>query len=310
MPKSNQIHVNKPLEAISVAYKPEGLISAQLCPSVPVKHDTDLYYVFSKNALSIPETLRAPGAVANEADWDVSTSSYALEKHSLKKLVTDDEVANADAAIRPSIDATENLTMRILQRREKSMASLVSTATNWASRTSLTSTLAWSANTTLSNPITLLDSAGSVIVKNAGLKPNTLVLDYSTFLAAKEHVSIIDRIKFTSPDSVTEAMLAKLFNVQRVLVPYGIENTANESLTDSMAFLWTDMAFLAYIEPAPGLRKASALYCFEQQSQGNPFRVKSWREEEREGDFVEVTTKFQHKAVATDCAHYIGDTVQ
>lgn len=310
MPKSNQIHQDSALEAISVAYKPEGMIASQLSPSVPVKHDTDKYYVYSKNALSLPETLRAPGAAANEADFDVSTASYVLAKHSLKKLVTDDEVNNADVALKPRIDATENLTWRILQRREKALATLVGTRSNWANIASLSSTFAFNQNTTLSNPITILDSATAVIVQNSGMKPNTLVLDYSTFLAAKEHVSIIDRIKFTSPDSVTEGMLAKLLNVARLLVPYAVENNGNESLADSMAFMWTDCAWLAYIEQAPGLKKPSALYTFEQQSQGNPYRVKAWREEEREGDFIEVTSKFQHKAVASDCAFIIANTIQ
>lgn len=310
MPKSNQIHRDKALEAISVAYKPEGMIGSQLAPSVSVKHDSDVYYVYSKNALSIPESLRAPGAQANEVDFDISTSSYLLAKHSLKKLVTDDEKENADVAIQPRIDATENLTWRILARREKSLASLIGTAANWASRTSLTSTLAWSANTTVSNPITQMDSYSSVIVANSGLKPNTFVLPYTAFLAAKEHTSIIDRIKFTSPDSVTEQMLAKLFNLKRILVPYSVENSGNESLADSMAFQWTDAAFLAYIEPSPGLKKPSALYTFQQKSEGSEYRVKSWRVEEREGEMVEVTSKFQFKAVATDCAHHINDLVQ
>jgi hypothetical protein len=310
MPKSNQIHIDKALENISVAYRPEGFVASQLCPSVPVKHDTDKYYVYSKNQLSLPETLRAPGASANEVDFDISTGAYSLEKHSLKRLVTDDEIENSDVPIKPRIDATENLTWRILARREKSLAALVSSKANWANETSLTSTFAWNANTTLSNPITLMDSCGAVIVKNSGFKPNVMLIDYSTFLAAKEHVSVIDRIKFTSPDSVTEAMLAKLLNVSQLLVPYAVENTANESLTDTMAFMWTDCAWLAYVERNPGLKKPSALYTFEQVNQGNPYRVKAWREEEREGEFVEVTSKFQHKSVASDCAFYVGNTVQ
>lgn len=310
MPKSNQIHQDKALENISVAYKPEGLIASQLSPSVPVKHDTDKYYVYSKNGLSIPESLRAPGAVANEVDFDLSTASYSLEKHSLKKLVTDDEVSNADLAVKPRMDAAENLTMRILQRREKSLSSLVGTASNWANRTSLTSTLAWSAQTTLSNPIPFIDSATAVIVQNSGLRPNLVVMDFTGFLAAKEHPSIVDRVKYTSSDSVTESLLAKLFNVSRVLVAYGVENSANESLADSMGFLWTDAALVAYVEPSPGLKKPSALYTFEQQNMGNPYRVKAWREEERDGEFIEVTSKFQHKIVASDCGYHINNLVQ
>jgi len=310
MPLSGQIHRDKTLENISVAYRSERLIADLLAPRVDVKHETDLYFVYAKNSLSLPETLRANGAVANQADWDVSTASYSLAEHALKHLVTDRDRSNADPAIKLDIDATEYLTEKILLRKEVDLANLVTTDGNWANETSLTSTLAWSANTTLSNPITFIDTATSVIALNSGKLPNTVVINDPTFRAAKEHTSIVDRVKYTSADSVTEAMLAKLFNVPRILVAGGIRNTAGEGLADSMGWIWTDMAFVAYIEPNPGLKKPSALYQFTKSEFGNPYKVKKWREEERNGDFVEVGTMYQHKVVASDCAYIIQNTIQ
>src|SRR5205823_2406768 len=96
--------------------------------------------------------------------------------------------------------------------------SLVQTKANWANQTSLTSTLAWSANTTTSNPITQVDSASTVILVNSGRKPNVMAMNDQTFNAAKEHVSIVDRVKYTSQTSVTRQILANLFNVGEVLV--------------------------------------------------------------------------------------------
>lgn len=310
MPQSNQIHRSRPLENISVAYKNTRLIADMLAPKVEVVHEKDDYYVYSKDTLSLPNTLRANGAPANEADWNVSTASYSLAEHALKHLVTDRDRGNADPAIKVDIDATEMLTEKILLRKEVDVATIVTTPSNWANITSLTSTLAWSANTTLSNPITFIDTAASVIAMNAGKVPNTVVLNDPTFRAAKEHVSILERIKYTSPDSITEGMLAKLWNVNRVLVAGGIINNGQEGLADSMGWIWTDMAFVAYVEPSPGLKKPSALYQFTKGEFGNPWKVKKWREEERSGDFVEVGTMFQNKVVASDCAYLINNTVQ
>jgi hypothetical protein len=136
-----------------------------------------------------------------------------------------------------------------------------------------------------------------VILQNTGKKANICVLSLVGFNAAKENMNITDRVKYTSADSVTEGMLAKLFNIGEVLVSRATNNVADEGLTDSMSFLMTDCAWVGYIEKSPGLRKASALYTFEK----GPFSVKKYRVEERDGDMIEVSSMFAPKIVASDC---------
>lgn len=313
MPLSNQIHQNRPLENISVAFKSERLVADQLGTKVEVKQESNLYYQYSKESLQLPYTQRANGASAREATWNVTTGSYTLQQNALKALVTDRDRSNADPAIKLDIDTTEYLTEKILIRKELDLANLVTTAANWANQTSLTSTFAWSANTTLSNPISFVDSATSNIALQSGKLPNVAVMNDPTFRAAKEHTSVVDRIKYTSADSVTPDMLAKLFNLDRVLIAGGIYNTAAEGLgetTTAQSFIWTDCCWVAYIEPNPGLKKPSALYQFVKSEFGNPWKVKKWREEEREGDFIEVSSMYQHKIVASECSYLIVNTVQ
>ncbi len=308
--RSSQLHRNRPLENVSVAYQPQGFIGDQLSPKVSVVHESDLYYVYSKDNLTVPETLRADGAESNKASFNVSTSSYQLNEHALHDDITDRQRKNVDKAIAIEVDVTEALTGRIQLRREIDLQTLCQTKTNWGNNTSLTSTLAWSANTTTSNPITQLDSAASVILQNSGKKPNVLAVSDPQFRAMKEHTSILERIKYTSPDSVTPQMIARLVNVEKVLVAESTYNSADEGISPSMAFIWTDTAFLAYIEPAPGLRKVSALYTLWSNEFGTPYTVKKWREEKLDADRIEVQAMFQNKAIATDCAYVIVDTNQ
>lgn len=311
MPLSKQIHVDKALSNISIAYRNTDLIADMISPLVPVVHDTDKYFVYSKDNLRLEESFRANKAVAREVDWNLSTATYALEKHALKHLITDDDRANADEAINLEIDATEMLTDKILLRREKSVIDLIHTTANWSNVTSLTSTYAWNADTTLSNPIKFVDSACSVILAGTGKRANTMVINDSTFRAAKEHVSIIDRVKYTSMDSVTEDILAKLFNIGKVYVSRAIINTQDEGASvGSVGFMMTDCAWIGYVEPTPGLKKPSALYTMVQSENGMKAKVKKWRDEEREGDYIEVGTKYNAKIVASDCAYIIANTVQ
>lgn len=302
MPASNKLHQNKPLENISVAYKNGSYIAGEVSPSVMVQHESDEYYVYSKDSLRLPETLRAIGGEAHEMDWDVSTASYVLDAHALKHLVPDRQRENADPALDLDVDTTELLTDRILFKREKSLLDLIGTDGNWANESSLAATAVWSLYTTAANPILIVDSATTTIVKNTGLRPNTLVMPYHVFQAAKESI-VLDRIKYTSADSVSEAMLAKLFNIERVLVSSAINNTALEGATPSMDYVMTDNTWIGYVERNPGLKKPSSVYTMVKGP--TPYEVKKWRVEEREGDMIEVQSKFVHKAVASDCGYLI-----
>lgn len=306
--KPSQIHTNRALENISVAYMPQGLVAQDLSPIVPVEHESDIYYVYSKDNLRIPHTIWADGDVVNRSVWNLSTATYSLTRHGLDDLVTDRQRSNADKAIKPEIDTTEALTGQIKLRWEFDLFSIINTLANWANRTSLSSTQAFSQNTTLSNPITFVDSATTSIRRRSGMKANTIVVSDTTFKNMKEHTSITDRIKFTSSDSVTPTLLAKLFNVDKLLVSQAVRNSGEEGLSDSLADLATDTAGIFYIERNPGLKKPSAFYSFVKEGSSAPFRVRQYRDDPREGDVIEVSTFYQHKVVSSDCAYIINDT--
>jgi hypothetical protein len=303
MPASNKIHQNKPLENISIAYKNGSYIADQVSPSVMVAHESDEYYVYDKSTLRLPETLRAVGAESHEMDWDVSTASYVLDAHALKHLIPDRQRENADPALDLDVDATELLTDRILFKREKSLLDFIGTDGNWANESSLAAAGTWEKATTAANPILVIDSATTTIVQNTGLRPNTLVMPYAVFQAVKENMNIVDRIKYTSADSVSEAILSKLFNIDKVLVSAAINNSALEGGTASMGYVMTDNTWIGYVERNPGLKKPSAVYTMVKGP--TPYEVKKWRVDEREGDMIEVQSKFIHKAVASDCGYLI-----
>jgi hypothetical protein len=300
------------LENISIAYRPGEFIADQLIPAVSVQHESDKYYVYDNDTMSMPETLRANGSRSNRAQFNVSTSSYTVEEHALNDVVTMRDRNNADKAMNPEIDVTEVLTKKILIRKEYECAQMCQLPANWSNNYSLTSTYAWTANTTLSNPITQIDSATTKILGSSGYRPNVLAIDHLTFVGAKEHVSITDRVKYTSADSVTEPMLAKLFNVSKLLVASAIYEGADEGLTSAMTWIWTSCAFLAYMEPSAGLRKASAAYNIQVLNGTSPYKVTKWEAPELgEGTVqIEVSSMFKYKPIATACAYLISKTAQ
>lgn len=312
MPLASQVHRDAALENISVAYQTQGLVSDKLAPIVPVLKESDVYYIFSRDSLVVPETIRAPGTVSNRSSFSLSTLTYRLDQHSLSDLIPDRLRDNADKAVQLEISVVEDLTRKIALRKEIDLASLVASAAAWANVTSLTSTFAWSANTTLSNPLLFVDSAATTILQASGMAPNVVLLDDRTYRACRTHVSIVERTRYVSAESADEKMLAAMFGVSEVLLAQGVQNPGPEGLADGTtnAYIWTDMAFVAYVEKSPGFRKPTALYSFVHRDQGTTAKVKRWREEQSEGDMVEVSRMFDHVAPLSAAGYLIWNTIQ
>ena len=95
-----------------------------------------------------------------------------------------------------------------------------------------------------------------------GMKPNTLLLSPSAFNALKNHDDILDRIRYTQKGIVTTDLLATLFEVDKVLVGWGVVNSAAKGATDDVDFIMGKHALLCYSNPRPALKKPSAGYIF------------------------------------------------
>lgn len=301
MPLKNQLHVDQLLSNVSIKYKNQSYIAQEVFPTVPVKKDSDLYRVYDRD-FRLPTTKRANRGVAREASFDISTSSYILEQHSLKDYVSDRDAENYDITDLRA-DVTEYLTDKILLRMEKSVADLM-TSTSWSQGHSLSTAQQWSADTTTSNPIPQMDTATIVIMENSGQSPNYAVVPWRCLIAAKNHSSVIDRIKYTSAD-ITPAMIAGLFDIPVMLVGKAVYDSAAEGLAASIANLWSDNVFVGYKPASASPLQPSAGYIF----QNNIPMTKRWRVEERQSDAIEVNLHYIPKVVASLSGYLLKDVL-
>jgi len=289
MPNTQKRHVDQLLSNVAVKYRSGNYIADKVFPMVPVKKDTDLYRVYERN-FRIPETKKAAKGIARQLDFDISTSTYVLEKHALVDYISKDEEENYDLNSL-KVDTTEELTDAILRRREKSVADLFTT-TSWSNNVSLAA--AWSSNTTTTNPIPTMDSAASVVLTESGLMPNFAQMDHLSYLDAKNHVSILDRVKHTSRE-MNENILAGLFDIPELLIGRASSDTAAEGLTQTVSFLWGRQAFVGWKAPRASFKAPSCGYIF----QSSMPMVRRWKDEAREAEAIEVQQKYQPKVVAS-----------
>ncbi|MHA1866625.1 MAG: hypothetical protein ACTSXD_01005 [Candidatus Heimdallarchaeaceae archaeon] len=304
MPYGGNLHISRPLTNISVEYKNPAYIAGQVLKDVYVKNESDEYYVYNPE-FRIPETYRANKSPANMISWSVSTSTYSLEEHALADIVTDRDRRNTDKPIDVDVDTTENLTDALLRRTEKMVADLLFTTGTWSNNTTLASTTSWRYNTTTVSPILNVLSATGKILKSSGVKPNSMVIGYDVFESLKEHVSILDRIKYAERAIITKDLLSAVFDIPNIYIGEAVYDASGEGLSEDKAYIFNTDALIAYFNPNPGLKKITAAIMLRIKEGGTPIKVKKWRDEKVAGDVIEVSTMMKPKAIATACAYFI-----
>jgi hypothetical protein len=140
------------------------------------------------------------------------------------------------------------------------------------------------------------------------MEPNTLVLGYEVFRQLKNHPDLVDRIKYTSSQTITEDMLARMFDLDRVLVAKAVKATNNEGATEAYSFAYGKAALLAHVAPSPGLLTPSAGYSFNWTGVsggiGSTIGVSSFRMESLKAERVEAEMAFDNKVIGADLGYF------
>lgn len=311
MPEVSQVHVDVALTNLSVAYANTAFIAEKIAPPVPVRKQTGKYYVYDaeREAFRATDDRRAPGAEANEVGFTLSTDSYYCNDHALEAVIPDEERENADPAIQPDIDHTEFLSEKIALNQEIELSSLILENDELES-TTLSGDTQWSDPD--SDPIAAVEAQKAAIVEAVQVMPNTLVLPYEVFARLRQHPDIVDRMKYVQVASGTAAQLAELFDVEQVLVPRSIRNTAAAGQTPSISYIWGKNAMLLYVNSRSGLKQPSFAYTFRWSlapGSVNGHLVETWRENRRKSDMIRVQKYYDMKVIAPAAIHVWKDAV-
>jgi hypothetical protein len=288
-----------------------NFIAGRVFPIVPVMKQTDKYYTYTKNDWFRDEMQQRPDATESAGSgYGLSTASYSADVWSLHKDIGDQTRSNADAPLDMDRDATQFLTQRGLLRREIQWVSDYFATSIWATdKTGGTDFTVWS-NYTSSDPIEDIEAGKSTVLSSTGFMPNTLVLGYDVFRKLKHHPDIVDRIKYTSSENITEAMLARLFELDNVYVAKAVKATNNEGETAAYSMTHGKHAWLGYVNPSPGLLAPSAGYTFVWNgvsgSLGVEAGVSRFRMEHLKADRLEIEMAWDNKVVATDLGYFFS----
>jgi hypothetical protein len=285
-----------------------------------VDKKSDKYFVYTKNDWFRDEAQRRADATESAGSgYNLGTETYSADVWAFHKDVGDQTKANADSPLNPLREAAEFVTQRLLLRREVQFVSDYMTTSVWgkdytgvAGAPSTDEFKQWSdyAN---SDPIENVEGGKAQILSTTGFEANTLVLGYETFRKLRHHPDIVDRIKYTSSSVVTSDMLARMFEVDRVLVAKSIRATNNEGATGAYSFNVGKVAWLGHVAPNPGLLTPSAGYIFSwtgvSGGLGQTVGTSQIRMDALKADRVEAEVAFDNKVVSSDLGVYFASAV-
>lgn len=318
-PTLSDVHVDKPLTNISVAYvqDQDAYIATKIFPIVPVEKKTDKYFFYTKNDWFRDEAeARADGAESKGSGYGLSTDTYSCEVFAFHKDIGYQTRANADAQIDLDRDATTFITQRLLLRQEVQWVTDCFSTGKWGTDvTGGSDFTAWS-NFTSGDPIEDMEQGKETVLSNTGFMPNTVVLGYQTYRKVRNHPVIIDRIKYTTGvtgKTVTPQLLAQMWDVERVLVARAVKATNKEGETAAMSFTFGKHALLAYVNPNPGLLTPSAGYTFSWRGVsaglGSDIGITMFPIRRLKADRVEGEVAFANKIVGSDLGYFFSGAV-
>jgi hypothetical protein len=316
MPTGRQIHVDTPLSNLLVAsFETQGdFVAQRLFPVVPVGKQSDKYYIIKKEAwLAIPNTRRSPKARANRIEFDVSSDAYYADNYALGAEIALEDLANADTALRLRNSNTDLVARGLLADYEVRVAATATASGNHVSAPVRNTTAdAWDAVSS-ADLITQIFTGHTAIFNSTGLRANTLLLDYQSYLYAKQNARLFSRFQYraTGPALISDAQLLEAFNVDNLLIARSQKNNANTAQTASITSIWGPTALLCRVEPALSLQTATYGLSFRwtDPNLGVPMSITTAVEDgagSRKIEVLEGGYYQDERVVAKDLAYYIN----
>lgn len=320
-PTAGDLHVNVPLTNISVAFAQgqDQYIADKVFPNIPVTAKTNTYWVYDRSDwMRIEAEERPPSTESAGSGWTVSTDDYMARVYAFHQDIDDQTRANADAPFNLDRDATEFVTRQLMMKRESLWINTYFKTGVWSfdidgvtSSPGSNQLLRWDDEE--STPLEDITDLKLQMTELTGYMPNVMVLGPRVLKALTHHPEILDRIKYTQRGQITLEMLASFFGVDKILVPYVVQNTAVEGATATYAFMYGKHVLLAYAAPSASLLQPSAGYTFSWTgylgagSAGN--RIKRFRMEAIASDRVEGEMAFDMKKVSAELGIFIENIV-
>lgn len=305
-------HIDVPLSNFSSEIgQTDGFIAERLFPVLPVKKESDLYWVHDTEHLQTNiDTRRADGAPSNRIRLAKDTASYRCDEYSLSSVITVRERNNTDSAINIEMDMIAALKGQLLLSKEHRVRDAVWNANNYLTGLKGSPTVKWGDDAAVIE--TNIDDAKEAIEGRIGRSPNVIVIPSLVARVIKRHPRIREIVKYTHSDLLIDGELPSVLWGLAVWIPGGIEDSQKFlARTQAIHKVWNaDNVVIAYVNTSPGLKTLNFGTTFRVNigPKGIGDRVKVWESPEISGDVYEVAQIEDNRMTHPACG-YLYDNV-
>ncbi len=243
--------IDADLTAVAVAYKNAAYIADTVAPRIRVGKQEFKFISYSDDKFfTIPDTLVGRRSKPNEVDFDGQEMTDATVDYGLDGSIPQADVENADERYNPLAKRVELLTELVALDRERRVAGLLFNANSYVAtfKQTLTGTGQFSdyAN---SDPLGIINDA----LDQPLMRPNQIVIGQSAWTKLKAHPKIVKAVFGNAGDSgnATREQVARLFEVDEVVVGQARANSNKPGQTTALYRLWGKHMALVYKAPVP-----------------------------------------------------------
>lgn len=252
MPPPTDLSFSPGLTQIAVEHQNKAFIADQVLPPVQHSAKSGKYKKYSAyDVFDIEGGFIGPTSQADEVDHEVTETEFAMDDWGYVGWVSQQEINNADAPMRPQQTVTRKVTNKVLRRRERRVAAAVLNASNYAAANKLDAAGGWATTSTdiWAQLLTAMDACAA--------PPNVFVLDIATFRKVQQNDTILAAIKGTLapqfieqtkgpaktgapriPDGVFCPALANALGVERVMIGGAWYATSKKGQTLTKGRVW------------------------------------------------------------------------
>lgn len=302
--RAASIHYDRVLTEVSVQYQHPGFIASVIFPERTVKKESDLWPVYDLSSFQQVDDAIQDGDIAREASWGWRLDWYRTEEHALRSLITNRQRNNVDNPIDLEVDTTKYLTEMILLNMEIAAAR---TVRDPASNGYVQNIADGWANYLTASPKTDITNAKNAIFRMTGRVPNVIVIP-STIASRMLLIEEIKEERKYVTDLTQSGLPNPLWGLRvveagaLVAATYGaawgetVLDPTQITSTSALSEAWGRDVWIGYVDE-PGVRKLT----YGANFMVRPRQVRSYREEAREGDWIEVRTMYGLKVIARAC---------
>lgn len=306
------------LTSLSVAFMQNEFLSDIVAPRVPVSIKHGSYPEYDKSNFDVEDAPDRKGMdVAEEIGFSVEDKPYACKWKSRRVGISQDDIdEGAILGVDPVADAAEIVGEKMKRLREKRVAEVYNTATNFITLNdySVSNLINIYFDDYVSDPTTYKSDPFKVVGKCkkamqllCGQFPNHIWANPDIWEVIENH-PLRDRKSSQNQDKITNSALPDVFKNMKRLEAQAIYNASKKGRTVSNSYVWGNNIYLAYITPSPGKKKASAVYTFD--FLGGLKTEQYLPPAERKGVWVEGNEIVDEKRVCDVCIYIIKNVLK